>query len=98
MKATPLISRRTVIRQGVFIDAVLWAVPAPVRGSRHSYKYRLALVAEGVCVLRYDNEAGKGDHKHVGERETPYQFSTVDALLDDFRSDVRSWLDENGRI
>jgi hypothetical protein len=37
-----------------------------VRGSRHQYKYRLVLVVNDDCVLRYDNEAGKGDHKHVG--------------------------------
>lgn len=24
---------------------------------------------DGNCVLRYDNEAGKGDHKHIGDDE-----------------------------
>jgi hypothetical protein len=69
-----------------------------LRGSRHSYKYRLALIADGICVLRYDNEASKGDHKHIGDREFPYQFADVDVLLDDFRSDVRRWLDENSGV
>jgi hypothetical protein len=98
MKAKALVSRRVAIGQGVFVETILWLVPTPVRGSPHSYKYRLALVADGVCVLRYDNEAGKGDHKHIGNQELPYRFSNVDVLLDDFRSDVRNWLDENGRI
>src|SRR5687768_1177945 len=97
MKATSLISRRVAVADGVFADLVLWLVPAPLKGSRHSYKYRLALVADGVCVLRYDNEAGKGDHRHIGERETQYRFSGVDVLLEDFNTDVRKWLDENGR-
>lgn len=61
----------------------------------HSYKYRLALVVDEECVLRYDNEAGKGDHKHIGGRETPYAFSTVDHLLADFVQDVTRWRDEN---
>jgi hypothetical protein len=95
MKATPLLSRRTAIREGIFVETVLWLVPTPVKGSGHLYKYRLALVANGVCVLRYDNEIGKGDHKHIGDRELPYGFSDVDALLADFRADVRKWLDEN---
>jgi hypothetical protein len=98
MKAEALISRRVAIREGVFTEIVLWLVPAPLRGSGHSYKYRLASVADNVCVLRHDNEAGKGDHKHVGDREVAYPFSGVDALLQDFGSDVRKWLDENGRI
>lgn len=95
MKATLLVSRRAIIAPGVFVETVLWQVPAPLRGSRHPYKYRLALVADKVCVLRYDNEAGKGDHRHVGDREFPYPFSDVDRLLEDFGSDVRKWLDEN---
>jgi hypothetical protein len=95
MKATLLASRRTVIATGVFVETVLWQVPVPLRGSKHSYKYRLALVADDMCVLRYDNEAGKGDHCHVGQRELPYAFSNVDRLLEDFGSDVRKWLDEN---
>ena len=48
---------------------VVWEVPKPKRGSAHSFKYRLALISDGVCMLRYDNEAGKGDHKHIGRRE-----------------------------
>jgi len=98
MRATSLISRRVAIADGVFAEIVLWLVPEPLKGSLHLYKYRLALVADGTCVLRYDNEAGKGDHKHIGDRELPYRFSNVDALLDDFRSDVRKWLNENDRV
>lgn len=48
-------------------------------------------VVAGVCVLRYDNEAGKGDHKHVGPTETLYHFTTPDRLLTDFWQDVDQW-------
>jgi hypothetical protein len=34
-------------------------------------------VVDGVCVLRYDNEAGKGDHKHIGTVETAYVFESL---------------------
>jgi hypothetical protein len=47
-----------------------------VPGSDHGIKYRLALISNEVCVLRYDNERGKGDHKHIGEGEVPYRFAT----------------------
>jgi hypothetical protein len=67
-------------------------VPQAVRGSGHRFKYRLALVAEGECVLRYDNEAGKGDHRHVGNKETPYAFAGYDKLMTDFWADVVSWM------
>jgi Family of unknown function (DUF6516) len=51
----------------------------------------LALVVDGVCVLRYDNEAGKGDHRHIGQREERYIFTNPDALLVDFWRDVDQW-------
>ena len=69
----------------------------PVRGSRHAYKYSLALVVDGVCVLRYDNEAGKEDHRHVGSVEYPYEFIDLDRLRSDFLVDARRWLVRNGR-
>jgi hypothetical protein len=49
---------------------------------------------EGECVLRYDNESGKGDHRHTGGKETAYVFVSVDQLLDDFLADVAGWKGE----
>jgi len=45
----------------------------------------------GSCVLRYDNEVDKGDHKHLGEHEIPYIITTPQALLNDFWKDVDNW-------
>ena len=66
------------------VGPVVWQVPNPVRGSGHDYKYRLALVVDGRCVLRFDNEAGKGDHYHIGDDEFPYRFESPRQLLTDF--------------
>ncbi len=74
-----------------FADLRIWRVPRPVPGSGHDYKYAMAHVVGGVCVLRYDNEAGKGDHRHVGETEVPYAVATPAQLLADFWSDVDMW-------
>jgi hypothetical protein len=74
----------------VFAALRLWCVPEPVPGSTHPYKYRLALVVDGRCVLRYDNETGKGDHCHRDGAEAPYRFSSPTRLLDDFWRDVRA--------
>lgn len=62
-----------------------------MQSSEHKYKYALAYVVAGECVLRYDNEAGKGDHKHIGTEEIPYTFTTPARLLADFWSDVDRW-------
>lgn len=90
MKAELLLRERRVLEAG-FIEVIVWRLPQPLGGSTHSIKYRLAYVVANQCVLRYDNEAGKGDHRHVGERETPYKFVSIDQLLDDFWADVAAW-------
>ncbi|MEO5368462.1 MAG: DUF6516 family protein [Magnetococcus sp. DMHC-1] len=55
----------------------------------HGLKYSLHYgLADGTGLVRYDNETGKGDHRHIGSREEPYRFSTVENLVADFLTDV----------
>lgn len=91
MKAKLLLHERRVISEQAFVELAVWQVPAPVPGSEHSLKYRLAFVVNEVCVLRYDNETGKGDHKHVGGKEMKYAFTTPERLFTDFFDDVNDW-------
>lgn len=86
-----LLSERRVVSEEAFVEIVVWRLPESVSGSLHGFKYRLALVVNGLCVLRYDNEKGKGDHKHVGEKTFPYAFTTPQALIADFWNEVDSW-------
>lgn len=91
MDAEPLMNERHVLDAETFVEIVVWRLTKSLRGSRHRLKYRLALVNRGICVLRYDNEAGKGDHRHAGNIETPYEFRGSDTLLADFWRDVEDW-------
>ena len=96
MKATQLVHTRIVYSEMVFAELVLWRVSQPVAGSAHPFKYRLAYVVRGACVLRYDNEAGKGDHRHFDSEERAYHFTTPEQLIADFQGDIARWTDENG--
>ena len=91
MKAERLLDERHQVADEAFVELRVWRVPEPVRGSGHAYKYALAYVVRGVCVLRYDNEAGKGDHRHVGAVEAAYRFTTPAQLLADFWTEVDRW-------
>lgn len=91
MRATLLLRERHLVGEDIFAELVIWCVPRPVRASDHAFKYSLALVADGVCVLRYDNEAGKGDHRHLGDEEYRYDFVSPERLLADFWKDVDEW-------
>ncbi len=93
IKAELLMRERRVLEVG-FVEVIVWRLPEPLSGSTHRFKYRLAYVVEDDCVLRYDNESGKGDHRHMGGKETTYAFVSVDQLLDDFLADVARWKGE----
>ena len=88
MKVTELLRRRIAYSELAFAELVLWQLPTFVPGSVHSYKYRLAYVVNGVCTLRYDNDSGNGDHRHFRSQESPYNYETVDELLDAFQRDI----------
>ena len=92
MKVRLIEKSRTVIDETAFFEIVLWHLPEPVPGSSHPFKYRLALVVSGECVLRYDNERGKGDHRHMGDREEAIEFASLDALFDAFHADMERML------
>ncbi|CAN7355963.1 toxin-antitoxin system TumE family protein [Neorhizobium sp. LjRoot104] len=89
-----LLKRRQERTSRSFVDLSVFEVPVPLKGSSHNYKYRLAYVVDEVCVLRYDNEAGKGDHKHIGLVEAPYSFRDVSTLLRDFFAEVERMEDD----
>lgn len=97
MKAISLIRRRVVLAPDAFAEIAVWRVPEPVPPSQHPFKYRLAYVVGGECVLRYDNERGKGDHRHYGNEESDYVFSDPDQLTHDFGADIARWNHEHGR-
>jgi len=73
---------------------VVWRVPTPVPGCKHDYKYRLAFIVDGRRVVGFDNDRGKGDHCHVGQRERPYTFVGIDELTEDFIAEVEKWRNE----
>lgn len=88
MKATLIIRNRRLFEDGFLIEMVVWRVPVPVPPTSHEFKYRLFYGRKDERVVGYDNERGKGDHRHYGNREEPYAFSTMAQLLDDFERDV----------
>jgi hypothetical protein len=83
------IIRYKKVRGNRIIEVVVWHLPEPLPGSPHPYKYRLFYGdADGNCLVRYDNERGKGDHRHVGDNEENYAFSTMLKLMNDFEADI----------
>lgn len=85
--ATLILHEKFSHKAGV-VELAVWSVPEPVPPSSHRFKYRLVHVVGDVRVIGYDNERGKGDHRHLRGAEMAYTFTSVEALLADFWRDV----------
>ena len=63
-------------------------MPEPVPPSEHHLKYSMVYIVGGARIIGFDNERGKGDHRHDRDVETDYMFSGMAQLLADFRAAV----------
>lgn len=85
-----LFHQRIEYEDGAIVEMVLWRVPSPVPPSTHGLKYSLFYGCPGVREVGYDNERGKGDHRHFKGTEAAYVFRSVEQLMVDFWSDVHA--------
>lgn len=81
--------QRYVYADGALREMVLRRLPQKSAERPQGIKYRLYYgLADGTCLVRYDNESGKGDHRHFGTKEASYRFVSVEALVAEFLSDI----------
>ncbi|WP_245929768.1 toxin-antitoxin system TumE family protein [Leucothrix pacifica] len=92
MPATKLIHIKESHGDG-FIEIVIWKIPNPLLPSEHSFKYSLVYIVDGKRVVGYDNERGKGDHKHLNDEELEYDFVSPAQLMSDFMADIEGVID-----
>ncbi|WP_428374697.1 toxin-antitoxin system TumE family protein [Lichenicoccus sp.] len=85
MRARLIQSDKTRFENGAIREVRIWLVPEPVPPATHHFKYSLVYVVEGVRVIGFDNERGKGDHCHLHGLQSPYDFQGIARLLADFR-------------
>lgn len=79
---------------GNAVEMKIWKVPMS-RDMPHGYKYSLVYIVGGERVVGYDNAEGKGDHRHIGARESVYAFKSIRRLLRDFHADVESYKEKH---
>ncbi len=88
MKARPILHEKLAFGSGI-VEIVLWQLASPLPPAEHEFKYRLVYVVDGLRLVGYDNERGKGDHKHFDGVERAYEFIDAATLLVDFWEDVK---------
>jgi len=88
-KAALLFTGRLVYPDGAVREMVIWRLPTGDPERPHGLKYRLYYGSpDGSCLVLYDNERGKKDHRHVFGKEVRYHFQDVETLVADFQRDI----------
>lgn len=89
MKARLAFHDKQVLPDGSIVEMKIWEMPQSVSGSTHRLKYSLFYGRPGQRLVGYDNERGRGDHRHLGDKQESYSFSTPERLIEEFLADVR---------
>lgn len=90
MTAELLIHEKLFLDADSLIEIRVWRVPKPVPPTKHGLKYSAVYIVKRKRIVGYDNERGKGDHRHFYDEETAYQFESIEKLLADFKADIEA--------
>ena len=89
MMAKLIYHEKFIYADGAIREMVLWKLPNKTTDRPHGLKYRLYYgLSDGTCIVRYDNESGKGNHRHIKGKEKSYQFKDVETLVADFLEEI----------
>ena len=86
--ASLILDRKLLLDDGRIIQIRVSRLPEADAERPHGLKYSLFFGRAGERIIGYDNEKGKGDHRHYRSREEPYRFSSLEQLIHDFENDV----------
>jgi len=87
-----LYREKYIYSDGAVREMILWQLPRKTPDRPYGLKYRLYYgLGDGTCLVRFDNESGKGDHKHVGSQEESYRFIDVETLVADFLAEITQY-------
>jgi hypothetical protein len=95
MKAIRIFYDKTVLPDGAIVQMTIWRLPHATSDRPHALKYSLVYGGHDGRIVGYDNESGKGDHKHIRGVEAFYKFTDVETMVADFLADVQRTRSEN---
>ena len=95
-KAKLVLHTKYVDEQGGLVEMKAYDVPR-TPATPYGFKYSLVYVYKGQRLIGYDNHEHQGDHRHFHDTTTPYVFTTIEHLIEDFRRDVAATKKELGQ-
>ena len=80
---------KVLLPDNAIVEMRIWRLPIRNVERPHGLKYSLFYGENGKRIIGYDNERGKGDHRHYFDEEEAIQFVDIEALVNSFLYDVR---------
>jgi len=93
VKAKLVYHVREYLTEDSFQEFKIWQVPRS-QDRPYGLKYSFVYIVEGERVIGYDNYEQKGDHRHIGGKESPYKFVSLEKLWMDFKKDIDRFREE----
>lgn len=93
MKARLIRHTKVTDELGNTLEMKLWQV-APASDKPHGFKYSLVYIVNGERAIGYDNGERQGDHRHYGNIQEPYAFTSLKKLADDFLADIERFKEQ----
>ena len=97
MKAVRIFYDKAVLPDGAIVQMTIWQLPLSTKERPHGLKYSLFYGGLAGRIVGYDNESGKGDHKHIRDVETRYKFIDIETMMADFLADVERIRNEHDK-
>ena len=96
-KVQLVLHNKVLLRHGVIVEMKIWDVRGNIRYP-DNYKYSLFAVYGDEILIGYDNHHPKGRHRHTDNKEESYNFTTLENLKNDFKSDLEIEIAKRGLI
>ena len=93
--STLILHTKVLLKGGVIVESKIWRIVGDNRFP-DKVKYALFAVYDGETLVGYDNHHPKGHHRHIGNREELYNYTTIERLRNDFRADLELELAKRG--
>lgn len=94
MSSKLLFHEKRFEEDGSIIEIKIWEVPKS-DSNLDGVRYSLYWVKEEKTLVGYDNHHPKGHHRHYGEKQESYNFTSIEALIQDFLDDYRRLKNES---
>lgn len=78
---------KVLLKGSIIVETKIWKIRDKKRYP-DGLKYSLFAVFQEEILVGYDNHYPKGHHKHMDGQESEYEFSTLEKLRNNFKTDL----------